>query len=113
MKRYFSPAKLNLFFRVLSRRSDGFHEIASLFQTIDLGDVLEIAAASQDQLTCTDKELPCDERNLVVKALHLFRRKTGMETFSIRCHLEKKIPKEAGLGGGSSNAATILFLCSS
>lgn len=109
--RYFSPAKLNLFFRVLGRRSDGFHEIASLFQTIDLGDNLEIEQAGEDRLTSSDPQLPCDEKNLVVKALHLFRLRTGLGSFRVQAHLEKNIPMEAGLGGGSSNAATMLFAC--
>jgi ADP-L-glycero-D-manno-heptose 6-epimerase len=109
--RYFSPAKLNLFFRVLGRRNDGFHEIASLYQAIDLGDTLEVEKANEDEITCSDPTLPCDEKNLVVKALQLFRQRTGLASFHVRCRLEKKVPMEAGLGGGSSNAATMLYAC--
>lgn len=108
---YFSPAKLNLFFRVLGKRSDGFHEIASLFQTIDLGDTLEVEKSDEDRLTCSDPRLTTGADNLVIKALHLFRRKTGLSSFHVRCHLDKKVPMEAGLGGGSSNAATMLYAC--
>ena len=104
----FSPAKVNLFLRVLDRRRDGFHELASLFQAIDLGDQLSVALADQDDFACSDASLPMDASNLVVKALTVFRRETGVSSkFSVR--LEKRIPKEAGLGGGSSNAATMLF----
>lgn len=104
----FSPAKINLFLRVLGKRPDGYHELASLFQAIDLGDTLHFELAKEDSLTCSDPTLPCDDSNLVMKAVHLFRRKTGLH-FSINIHLEKKIPTQAGLGGGSSNAATTLW----
>ncbi len=105
---FFSPAKVNLFFRVLYKREDGFHEVASLYQAISLCDCLQVALSDKDIFTCDDPSLPLDERNLVSKALALFRRKTG-DFSSFRIHLEKRIPKEAGLGGGSSNAATALW----
>ncbi len=103
-----SPAKINLFLRIIRRRDDGFHELASLFQTISLFDRLTFERAKQDQLTCTDPSIPCDHRNLVYKALTLFRQKTQI-AHSYHIHIEKKIPAEAGLGGGSSNAATTLY----
>ena len=73
---FFSPAKLNLFFRVLHKRPDGYHEIASLYQAISLGDHLTIARAERDQLTCNDPLVPVDETNLVMKALAHYRKKT-------------------------------------
>jgi 4-diphosphocytidyl-2-C-methyl-D-erythritol kinase len=106
--KFFSPAKINLFLRILRKRSDGYHEIASLMQTIDLGDIMEFQLSSIDSLSCSDPTLPCDHHNLVSKAVDLFRRKTGLN-FAIQIHLEKKIPMQAGLGGGSSNAATTLW----
>lgn len=105
---YFSPAKINLFFRVLSRRHDGFHEIASLYQAISLCDILTITPAAQDQLTCNDPLVPCDETNLIVQAVHKYREHTGV-CFPVSIHLDKKIPMQAGLGGGSGNAATTLW----
>lgn len=108
MPTYVSPAKVNLFLRILHRRQDGYHALASLMQTIGLCDLLTIEPFSHDRLTCSDASLPMDHSNLVVKALTLFRKKTGRTTpFSI--HLDKKIPQQAGLGGGSSNAATTLW----
>lgn len=104
----FSPAKINLFLRVLGKRSDGYHEIASLFQAINLGDNLTFTLSEQDHLTCSDPHLPCDHTNLVIKAVHLFRKKTNLDT-PVTIHLEKEIPSQAGLGGGSSNAATTLW----
>lgn len=104
----FSPAKINLFLQVLRRREDGYHDLASLFQAISLGDTLTFTPANHDLFTCTVPYLPSDSSNLVIKALHLFRKKTGLYT-SLHLHLEKKTPLQAGLGGGSSNAATTLW----
>lgn len=103
-----SPAKINLFLRILGKRSDGYHELASLFQAIDLCDTIEMCFANHDRFTCTDPNLPLDSSNLVQKAIQLFRKKTGLSA-PLQVHLIKRIPKEAGLGGGSSNAATILW----
>lgn len=106
----FSPAKINLFLRVLRKREDGYHELASLFQTIDLGDTLKVRAlppsATADEFECDLPGLGAD--NLVTRAFALYRQKTGFTThFAAR--LEKHTPVEAGLGGGSSNAATALY----
>lgn len=103
-----SPAKINLFLRILKRRSDGYHELASLLQAISLYDTLHFDFEDYDVLTCSDPTIPTDGTNLVMKAIDLFRRKTGM-TFGMRTHLIKRIPHQAGLGGGSSNAATTLW----
>lgn len=103
-----SPAKINLFLKIVGKRPDGFHDLASLFQTIDLADTLILKKSSYDRFTCDDPRLSTDVSNLVRKALLLFRAKTGV-SFPVSIHLSKKIPKEAGLGGGSSNAATMLW----
>jgi 4-diphosphocytidyl-2-C-methyl-D-erythritol kinase len=108
MLKCFSPAKINLFLRVVGKRPDGYHELSSLFQTIDLGDQLYFEVQAQDHLTCTDPSIPTDQTNLILKATDLFRRKTGL-TIGLKVYLEKKIPSQAGLGGGSSNAATTLW----
>lgn len=106
--RLFSPAKINLFLKILGKRGDGYHEIASLFQAVDLGDWITFTPAQEDRLTCTDSTLCCDSTNLVYKALTLFRRESDFKGL-LSIHLEKHIPQEAGLGGGSSNAATTLY----
>lgn len=103
-----SPAKVNLFLRVLSKRLDGYHEIASLLQTVGLFDTLSVEPSLMDVFTCSDASLPTDDSNLVIKARDLFRRKTEIKT-SFKIHLDKRIPCEGGLGGGSSNAATTLW----
>lgn len=111
MQSFFSPAKLNLFLRVLGKRVDGYHELASLFQAVDLGDHLEFCFSLADRFTCSDQTL-LNPDNLVLKALTLFRRKTGFIK-PVHIHLKKKIPMQSGLGGGSSNAATTLFALNS
>lgn len=99
-----SPAKINLSFKVLAKRPDGYHEIASLFQAIDLCDRLFFSFSDSDKLTCSDPEIPLGSSNLVSKALSFFPSRPP-----VSIHIEKNIPIQAGLGGGSSNAATTLW----
>lgn len=94
---------------MLHKRPDGFHEIASLFQAISLGDFLTISPNDGcDHLTCTNPIIPTDQTNLILRAANLFRAKTGIQRY-FSFALDKRIPIEAGLGGGSSNAATTLW----
>lgn len=107
-----SPAKINLFLRVVGRYPNGYHSLASVFQAISLFDEIHFSVdttkTESDQLSCTDPTLPTDHSNLILKAADLFRRKTGL-SFSLRAHLDKRIPHQAGFGGGSGNAATTLW----
>jgi 4-diphosphocytidyl-2-C-methyl-D-erythritol kinase len=105
-----APAKVNLSLRVLRRRDDGFHDIESLIVPISIGDRLEIERRDAGGLdfTCSDPELPIDERNLVVRAVRLFCERFGVEPH-LRINLKKEIPHGAGLGGGSSDAAATLL----
>ena len=109
---YYSPAKINVFLRVLRRRMDGFHDIASVFQAVTLADKLDVEklpdGADDDVLECDSPQVPLDKSNLIIKALETFRVRTGLST-RFHVHLEKTIPMQAGLGGGSSNAATAMF----
>src|SRR4051794_11408595 len=97
-----APAKINLSFRILGRRADGFHEIETLMAPISLHDGLTIEPDESIAFTCDDPSLPGGDDNLVVKAARLFGR-------GARIHLEKRIPHGAGLGGGSSDAASVLL----
>ena len=103
------PAKLNLFLEVLERRPDGYHNLDTVMQAVDLYDELEIAAqpGSELSLECSDPALPCDERNLVLRAALALRRATDCRS-GARFRLTKRIPMQAGLGGGSSDAAGAL-----
>jgi len=105
----FSPAKLNLSLRILGKRPDGFHEIDTLMVKLPgLADEITIEPANGFSFTCTDHSLPTDGRNLVVKAAHALSEKSA-HPLDFHIHLEKHIPHGAGLGGGSSNAATTLL----
>ncbi len=107
---FHSPAKINLWLRVLGKRSDGFHEVQTRLCRLALGDTVELehcGKGTQVSLTCSDPTVPRDESNLAMRALRAFENRTGKQS-SWRLHLEKKIPAGAGLGGGSSNAATVL-----
>lgn len=103
-----SPAKVNLFFRIHHRRQDGYHQISSLYQAINLLDVISISLTDEDYFYCNLDHLCNIQENFIWQAVSLFRRKTGWnQKLSIR--LQKNIPIQAGLGGGSSNAATTLW----
>lgn len=103
-----SPAKLNLSLKILGKRPDGFHEIDTFMVKLPgLADEITIEPAATFLLTCTDPSLPTDERNLVAKAAQALSEKSG-QPLNFHIHLEKNIPHGAGLGGGSSNAATTL-----
>ncbi|KAL5562815.1 hypothetical protein UlMin_032562 [Ulmus minor] len=107
----FSPCKINVFLRITNKREDGFHDLASLFHVISLGDILKFSLSpskTKDSLSTNAPGIPLDDRNLIIKALNLYRKKTGSKNF-FWIHLEKKVPTGAGLGGGSSNAATALW----
>lgn len=106
---FFSPAKINLFFRVLRKRDDGYHQIESLIQTLDFGDTLFFSLSpNQDVFSSTATYLSWNPDNLIYRAVNLFRRCT-QRSFHVKIHLDKHIPCQAGLGGGSSNAATTLY----
>ncbi|MFD2257483.1 4-(cytidine 5'-diphospho)-2-C-methyl-D-erythritol kinase [Luteolibacter algae] len=108
-----SPAKLNLSLRILGKRPDGFHEIDTLMIKLPgLADEITITPAEEFSFTCDDPALPTDHTNLVVKAVEALHGKTG-EIQNFHIHLKKNIPHGAGLGGGSSNAATTLLALNS
>ncbi|MBU2622217.1 MAG: 4-(cytidine 5'-diphospho)-2-C-methyl-D-erythritol kinase [Proteobacteria bacterium] len=103
-----SPAKINLFLHVSGKRPDGYHDIVSLICCVSLYDVMSFDfGGGITTVTCTDPEIPCDERNHALKAASLFLGKFRKNE-GVRIHIEKNIPAGAGLGGGSSNAATVL-----
>jgi 4-diphosphocytidyl-2-C-methyl-D-erythritol kinase len=108
-----SFAKINWTLRVLGRRSDGFHEIRTIFQTVTLHDRISFNARADDDLhfTCDSQDIPTGESNLILRAANALREFCGIRTQGVGAsiHLEKHIPVEAGLGGGSSNAAISLL----
>ncbi|HEY2711274.1 MAG TPA: 4-(cytidine 5'-diphospho)-2-C-methyl-D-erythritol kinase [Chthoniobacterales bacterium] len=109
--RFFAPAKINLSFKILRRREDGFHEIDTLMTPISLKDELTIEPAESEAaliFSSDDPTLLQDESNLVVRAARAFYREISAPPFA-RIFLRKRIPHGAGLGGGSSDAASTLL----
>lgn len=104
-----SPCKVNLLLNILGRRADGFHELETLMQPVNLCDEITFERAEKGiALSCSDKSLPVDAGNLVYRAAEKFLGAAGISA-GVKIHLEKKIPLAAGLGGGSGNAATTLL----
>lgn len=104
-----SPAKVNLYLKVLRRREDGYHDILSLMQRISLCDEMTFAPGADGiVIRCPDSPLPEDEENIVYRAAASFFSRISAPP-AIEIIIRKKIPIAAGLGGGSSNAATTLM----
>ncbi|MBF0572677.1 MAG: 4-(cytidine 5'-diphospho)-2-C-methyl-D-erythritol kinase [Desulfamplus sp.] len=111
-----SPAKINLFLYVIGRRDNGYHDLFTLMSCVDLYD--EIALTFNQPatyITCNNSELPKDETNLAFKAVTLFNKYFISEDYynssflhGVKIDIKKNIPVGAGLGGGSSNAASVL-----
>jgi 4-diphosphocytidyl-2-C-methyl-D-erythritol kinase len=105
-----APAKINLYLHIRGRRPDGFHELETLMALISVHDTLDIdllPAGAGIEFSCSDPALADAKDNLATKAARIFIDEFKLET-GVRIHLEKNIPIGAGLGGGSSDAATVL-----
>ena len=106
------PAKINLTLKILNKRDDGFHNIDSEMQTINLFDYLTVeidySKTINIELSGNTTEIPYDSKNLVYKAAELFFSKTNL-TANVKCFIDKNIPIAAGLAGGSTDAAGMLF----
>ncbi len=106
--KYFSPAKLNLWLHITGKRADGYHNLQTVFEILSFGDTLtfELNDAGEINLTCDVHTLNTPD-NLILRAANLLQTEYGV-TKGCNIHLSKRIPMGAGLGGGSSNAATTL-----
>lgn len=112
-----SPAKLNLFLHVLGRREDGYHNLQTLFRLLDFGDEMTFSAQSDGILALHvespfESPLPMDN-NLVIEAAKALRHRVNKPRLGADISLLKRIPQGAGLGGGSSNAASTLLALNS
>lgn len=103
-------AKINLTLDVLDKRPDGYHNLKSVMQTVSIRDDIEIdvGTGAPWRLVCDKEGIPCDERNLAWKAAKVFFDTTGKDPDGIEIRIVKRIPTEAGLGGGSADAAAVL-----
>jgi len=103
-------AKINLTLDVLDKREDGYHDIRSIMQTISMRDDIEIDIGTGKpwKLLCDKEGIPTDERNLAWTAARVFFDTTGKDPDGLEIRIVKRIPSEAGLGGGSADAAAVL-----
>ena len=104
-----SPAKLNLYLEVVNKRPDGYHDLVTLFERIDLYDELKFTVNSSGRikLFCSHPQVPVGPKNLIYRAARLLQEEYGVSQ-GVDVHITKRIPVAAGLAGGSSNAATTL-----
>jgi len=102
-------AKINIGLNVISRRIDGYHNIETLFQQIDLFDQIELKRTTGSKIIihCDDRRVPTNQNNICYKAVELFQERTSIKQ-GVEIAIQKRIPIGAGLGGGSSNAAATL-----
>jgi len=103
-----SFAKINHFLKILDRRKDGYHNIQSAFQLINLFDIITFKKRSDNNinLTCNIKNL--QKNNSILDTINIFRKEYGVKRFGLDIYIKKNIPVGGGLGGGSSNAAVTL-----
>lgn len=100
-------AKINLCLNVVGKRNDGYHELEMIMVPVTLHDEIHIEASKEDHFTCSDPLLAMDEHNTVVKAVKLMRTKYHIKQY-FRIHIEKNIPAQAGLAGGSADGAAVM-----
>ena len=104
-----APAKINLGLHVLRKRDDDYHDVETVLHRIGWADTITVRPADTLSMTCSDPALPTDETNLCLRAAHRLRETADVEQ-GAEIHLDKHVPYGAGLGGGSSDAATTLRL---
>ncbi len=104
----FAPAKINLFLDIIGRLDNGYHSLFMVMQSIDLADIVTVEKCDESGifLTCSEKSLPTDRKNIAYKAAEIFFEAIG-EAPCVKIHIEKKIPFAAGLAGGSADAAAV------
>jgi 4-diphosphocytidyl-2-C-methyl-D-erythritol kinase len=103
-----AAAKVNLVLEVLGKREDGYHELVTVMQAVDLSDRITLEEADALELRSRTPDVPSDGRNLALRAATALREAAGV-TRGVRITLDKRIPVAAGLGGGSSDAAAVLL----
>ena len=106
---YKSYAKLNLFIRILEKRLDGYHNLQSIFEKINLFDVLTFESRRDNKILLKSNIKALEEENIIIDVINLMKEKSKVKNIGLNINLRKNIPIGAGLGGGSSNAATALI----
>ncbi len=105
----YAPAKINLFLDIIGKLDNGYHSLFMVMQSVSLEDIVTVEETTETGifLTCSDERLPGDERNIAYKAAKKFFDSIKKEP-NVKIHIEKKIPFEAGLAGGSADAAAVI-----
>lgn len=105
-----APAKINLSLDILKRRADGYHDVSMVMQTIDLYDTVTVTENASKEITisCDYEGVPCDKTNIAYKAADLFFNYTRIENPGIHINIDKKIPTQAGMAGGSTDGAAVI-----
>jgi 4-diphosphocytidyl-2-C-methyl-D-erythritol kinase len=109
--KFSAPAKINLHLKVTATLPNGYHELDTSFAYVDIADELTISPADKLSVTCSRPHLN-GEKNLVYRVLDAFRKQHGLSS-GLSIHIDKHLPDQAGLGGGSSDAATALMVANS
>lgn len=109
-----APAKINLSLDIVGKRSDGYHEVMMVLQAISLYDTVKVTCdkdteSEEIKITCTDPVIPTDDSNIVAKAARAFFKYTNEKQHKLTIDIEKNIPSQAGLAGGSTDAAAVLL----
>lgn len=106
-----APAKINLSLDVLSKRADGYHNISTVMQAVDLYDTITITDNESATVTisCNCEGVPCDDSNICAKAAYKFFDYCKTDVKGIHIDIDKKIPTQAGLAGGSSDGAAVIL----
>jgi len=106
-----SSAKVNLSLDIIGKLPNGYHTLESVFQTVGIYDTvdIELCGGNNISLECNVPEIPCNEKNIAYRAVLLFREMSGID-FGCKIRIEKNIPSQAGLGGGSSDGACVFYI---
>lgn len=106
---YRANAKINLLLDVTGRMPNGYHSVVMIMHSVTLCDLVTVERAQEGiEIICSEPGIPTDERNIVWKAVRAFEQALGIHTGGLRITIEKHIPSQAGLGGGSADAAAVL-----
>ncbi len=105
-----TPAKINLTLDIVGKRSDGYHFMKTVMQSVSICDIVSVELKDEDgiEISCDDENVPLDERNIVHKAASAFFEYTKLKPCGLGISIEKNIPMQAGLAGGSANAAGVI-----
>ena len=107
---YDAAGKINLMLDILAKLDNGYHSLFMLMQSVDLFDTVSVESTDSKiiEITCSEKNLPCDNTNIAYKAAEAFYKETGIKLSGLKIHIEKRIPFAAGMAGGSADAAAVI-----